>query len=718
MNCGPGIQGGALSGLPVVSVIIPIFNVESYLDQCLESVLGQTLREIEVICVNDGSTDGSLGIIRKHEEEDPRIVVIDKPNGGYGHSVNCGIERSTGRWIAIVEPDDFIGPRMFEDLVDNAQVDDGAEADIVKSGYWLFYDGENNEGPHLKTGPIIRHMPNHRFVFNVYDHPAIMKRHPSIWSAIYRSEFIQQNSIRMIEPTGAGWADNPWFFDTMLRAKNIVWVPSAHYCYRQTNPFASSDLKDYSIPFDRLKDIRAIYEKLDVKNEGLLLALYHRIFSYVCTTVLGSPRFHESDPELIALIDEAFTFMDPRLALAKGNGIPASQKDYYRDFMGLKLKKVKPHLQIKEPFFSLIVPIKDDRKGLWKTIDSILAQSFEDFEVLFVDCDSKDRGPAIVAALGTVDQRVSLLHEPSGNVGVAFNFGVAESRGSYVAFLRSGVELNDKDALERIAQCIRDVSEPSPDMMITGFDESKVSGAVGIRAGNLIHTEGRRALLSTAVLPTAYGKVFRKGFVSTGEFAFSEEGDEDGHGFNAAALAHVRTLIQVGDLLVKTSGREGLLAQLHAKPSDQVDFEMGRLNAIAQQSGAGADEECLQVMKNCLISEMASALEGIGSKPMTKELYQRLKAAFEDDFAVKSDNYIAFCDYHSYTKLLEVFDRGFEGYCLDQLEQLKKNEVSLKSRLNTMEKKLSALQEKGQSGQRNREITGKVSRAFKKLVSK
>ncbi|HJF64634.1 MAG TPA: glycosyltransferase, partial [Slackia equolifaciens] len=90
---------------PSLSVIIPIYNTERYLRECLESVLAQTLRGIEVVCVNDGSTDSSLSIMREYEDRDPRVRVVDKPNGGYGHSVNRGLSEARGEYVAVVEPD-------------------------------------------------------------------------------------------------------------------------------------------------------------------------------------------------------------------------------------------------------------------------------------------------------------------------------------------------------------------------------------------------------------------------------------------------------------------------------------------------------------------------------------------------------------------------------------------------------------------------------------
>ena len=102
---------------PLVSVLVPIYNVERYLERCLSSLAAQTFNDFEVICVNDGSTDGSLDIMREHAAHDPRVRVIDKPNAGYGAACNTGIDAATGDYVAIVEPDDYLTGDMFGDLL-------------------------------------------------------------------------------------------------------------------------------------------------------------------------------------------------------------------------------------------------------------------------------------------------------------------------------------------------------------------------------------------------------------------------------------------------------------------------------------------------------------------------------------------------------------------------------------------------------------------------
>ena len=104
------------SGSPVLSLLIPIYNVQRYLRECLDSALAQTLKDIEIICINDGSTDNSPAIIREYMERDGRVKMIDKANSGYGDSMNHGLEMARGKYVGILESDDFMAPDALESL--------------------------------------------------------------------------------------------------------------------------------------------------------------------------------------------------------------------------------------------------------------------------------------------------------------------------------------------------------------------------------------------------------------------------------------------------------------------------------------------------------------------------------------------------------------------------------------------------------------------------
>ena len=102
--------------MPKISIIIPCYNVEKYIKQCLESVVNQTLKDIEIICINDGSTDSTLEILREYENRDNRIKVISKQNSGYGASMNIGLETAKGEYVGIVESDDYVELNIFQTL--------------------------------------------------------------------------------------------------------------------------------------------------------------------------------------------------------------------------------------------------------------------------------------------------------------------------------------------------------------------------------------------------------------------------------------------------------------------------------------------------------------------------------------------------------------------------------------------------------------------------
>ena len=105
---------------PLISVIIPIFNMEQYLPRCLDSVLNNTYRDLEILCIDDGSKDGSLKILREYEQQDNRIAVISKANGGVSSARNAGLDHMTGEYVTFIDPHDFVHPRYVELLLNAA----------------------------------------------------------------------------------------------------------------------------------------------------------------------------------------------------------------------------------------------------------------------------------------------------------------------------------------------------------------------------------------------------------------------------------------------------------------------------------------------------------------------------------------------------------------------------------------------------------------------
>ena len=226
-------------GNPKVSIVIPIYNVEKYLRQCLDSVINQTLKDIEIICVNDGSKDSSLDIILEYEANDPRIVVIDKKNSGYGNSMNRGFDIAKGEYIGIVESDDYAELNMFETLYNCAKQDD---LDVVKSGFFFYYSKPTERNI---PAPVASKVMCSRIFCPVTDFKSPKEQveffniKPTIWSAIYKKDFIRSNNIRFNETPGASYQDASFNFKVWACAKRVRLVHECFLHYRQDNESSS-----------------------------------------------------------------------------------------------------------------------------------------------------------------------------------------------------------------------------------------------------------------------------------------------------------------------------------------------------------------------------------------------------------------------------------------------------------------------------------------------
>lgn len=266
-----------------ISVIIPVFNVENYATQCLESILNQTFEDIEIICINDGSTDSSKKILEKYMSTDKRISVLNKTNGGYGAACNAGIRLAKGEYISIIEPDDFIKQNMYEDLYDIAV---SKNADVVKSAFYEYRDMENSEANIKKINWSEQYnMPEGEF--KIEDCPQFFYFHPSIWSCIYKRDFLKKHNITFVEAKGAGWTDNPFQVQTLCLAQKICYTDNAYYYYRLTNPTSSSNIVNISNPFDRSDEVHTFLKSKKIKNKNLFAHLYKRELSYIDTVLCG-----------------------------------------------------------------------------------------------------------------------------------------------------------------------------------------------------------------------------------------------------------------------------------------------------------------------------------------------------------------------------------------------------------------------------------------------
>lgn len=219
------------TSIPKVSILVPIFNVEQYLRQCLDSLANQSLKDIEIICINDGSTDSSPEIIDEYAKNDPRFVVITKTNSGYGDSMNQGIKKATGEYIGIVESDDWADIDMFQNLYDIAAKN---SVDVVKSNFY-FYSGLGNTN---KKFPLVNRADSEK-VINPIETPSVFFPQAAIWTGLYKKSFLEKNSIEFLPTPGASYQDTGFNFKVWASAKKAYLTNHAYLHYRIDNDNSS-----------------------------------------------------------------------------------------------------------------------------------------------------------------------------------------------------------------------------------------------------------------------------------------------------------------------------------------------------------------------------------------------------------------------------------------------------------------------------------------------
>ena len=273
---------------PKVSIIVPTYNVSKYLNECMDSILNQTLKDIEVIAIDDGSTDESLKILREYENKDKRVKVITKPNSGYGHTMNIGLDRASGEYIGIVEPDDWVRPKMYETLYDLAK---RKNLDIIKADFNRFVGSGKSRIDTLNK--LSGKDEDYNVVFKPADRLDSFKYVMNTWSGIYRTDFIKRNKIRHNETPGASFQDNGFWFQTFCLADRVMLNKNAFYMNRRDNVNSSVKSKGKVYAFKHEYDFIYDFVKKTNNKSFYRVWLYMKYRNYLSNYNRIDESFHK-----------------------------------------------------------------------------------------------------------------------------------------------------------------------------------------------------------------------------------------------------------------------------------------------------------------------------------------------------------------------------------------------------------------------------------------
>ena len=224
----------------MISIIVPVYNVEAYLPQCLDSLINQTYRDLEIVCVNDGSTDKSLKILKQYQAKDNRILVIDQQNKGLSGARNTGITQATGEWLMFVDSDDWIDQECCKRLMEVVNPD----LDLCFFSYTREFG--NKVSPKLVFGNEIINYQTEKDIDALYArliglrneelrHPEKLDSLSTVWGKLYKTSIIREHQIEFISTKEIGTEDllyNVYYFRCIKRA---IYIPDAFYHYRKNN---------------------------------------------------------------------------------------------------------------------------------------------------------------------------------------------------------------------------------------------------------------------------------------------------------------------------------------------------------------------------------------------------------------------------------------------------------------------------------------------------
>lgn len=216
-----------------ISVIVTVHNAEKYLVECLDSVLVQTFPDIEVLCMDGGSTDSSPEILKDYAERDRRIRIINDPDTSYGHKVNEGIRLAAGEYISVLESDDMYRADMLEKLIGVAK---RYHPDYVDADYIEFLDAA---GERYYSHVGMYRKEDYGILLESGKHPENMRQTLRYWTGLFKKEFLVREGIFMNESPGASFQDLSFRFLTGALAKTSYHIEVPVYLYRSDNPGSS-----------------------------------------------------------------------------------------------------------------------------------------------------------------------------------------------------------------------------------------------------------------------------------------------------------------------------------------------------------------------------------------------------------------------------------------------------------------------------------------------
>ncbi|MBQ9064825.1 MAG: glycosyltransferase family 2 protein [Blautia sp.] len=410
---------------PVVSVIMPVYNGHDHLRQCLDSVINQTLKNIEIICVDDGSEDDSVIILKEYADKDPRVHVVRQKNGGAGSARNTGLKHAVGRYLSFLDSDDFFEPDMLEKAVEKIR-EDQADFVVFRCDQYMEDTGKFKKAAYtLKTANLPPYTP---FSCRTITNNVFRAFVGWAWDKLYDADFVRRNKLKFQEQRTSN--DMLFVFSAVVLAKRISYFEDvlAHQRRNNNDSLSNTREKSWFCFYDALTALRDFlvrigrYEELekDFVNYALHFSLWN------LNTITGD-TYHVLYNKLK---EEWFEDL----------GITSHDREYFYDekeysqYQEIMQRSSEDYL-IK---ISVVIPIHNAEKYIKQALHSILKQQNIGLEVICVDDCSTDDTLRILRRYAAKYPNVHILKNSTNlYAGASRNRGIEAARGNYIHFLDS-----------------------------------------------------------------------------------------------------------------------------------------------------------------------------------------------------------------------------------------------------------------------------------------
>lgn len=501
----------------LISVIVPVYNVEPYLEKCLQSIISQSINNLEIILIDDGSIDNSGKICDQYQKLDNRIIVIHQNNKGLSAARNRGLEIATGKYIGFVDSDDWIEKNMYEEMYNFLE---NNNLDIVTCNFYHHYENEK-----VKSDKTIN---NNNKIWDDKKEMLIEVLNDNVmrnfvWSKLYKKEFWK--NIRF--PEGKVYEDIFISIPLIEKAKKIGYLSQPLYYYRHrknsiTKSNSLTKIKDsIELSYKRYQYIDEKYQTLKEYNIASMLNRISCEFVENSNFLKPDIFFSEFSTIINMIMNKYKGIKQPVDELIQNNIICLQNKSIleteYKKYLE-KLKEKPFREDFKNDRIDIIIPAYNAQKTIERTLCSIVIQNWNKYlDITIVNDNPKNNYHEFVNKFNNLISIKEITTPKNSGPGLCRQYGINNTKNEYIIFIDSDDIFYSYDAVEILYKKIK---EDNSDIVVSDFLEE-------LPNNKLIHNNS---------LIWLHGKIYKRKFLHHNSINFNNSYQNEDNGFNQLCI--------------------------------------------------------------------------------------------------------------------------------------------------------------------------------------